>query len=885
MGQVLSENIILHLENEMSRIYGEELRCDYKICGQVKFEKKMLDPSLLRSGFEVVVRRPPQKEFDKHMPITFAVNMGLNAPVTMGYNVGMDGAPDYLNIGASLTDGIEGVGAEWTSFTVTACRDQFIFAIGNETKYYNFKTAAEGGFCFRASNCAVELKDVRYEALEQENPEGGIASLSVVPAGVCVNVFDIVQLKELAAVSAQYENGATAYLSDTDGISWAVCSADGAAEVLQDTNSVRFSPEAEEGAEVQLECSCQGKTAFLTLRLTHGGMTRPEYVRATMKKRQMSTMFIMRRGFESNFCYDEDMYPEMARRTRQIAAKIMLDPNEQNYDRQIHWMVDVSRWELEQKGHGLAMSDFFQIQMLLIRKLLYGKSDISQEAWDYLEDYLKKAEYCTEEYVLSENHLLTYLGAGMVASEMWPDNVMWNGKAGRENIQLYKKAISKLLTRRMKYGWIEFNGLYFGTSAIALVFIADWVEDAETKQLAVGALEVLLAAKALHSLDGMSTGAKSRAYNGVYLEAGMSVVAMLTGESMGNIKEDYPALCNTIVMPLSKYVPTDLVIAMAADRKKEFIQRERASTFHIPDDPSVTESVKTYLYQTPDYAMGAINQYDMVPGLDKDLRRRHSDPNIEGVWVPQGHQEMAWSLYLGRTKEGMILDGHPGGTEADRASMHNYWTGDTGCMDYRYFQNENVLLGMHKIVKPDELQFTHFYIPTQIMDRIEEIEGWIFLQKGPVFVGMKPLKDGVVSGQAQYSWTKGGLYEGIEARVDSPETAFVCEVVSTTQYPKGFSEFCKELAEKKIHYQAGQDAFIEYKGLNGKTMRLEYEGNVSKIDGEEIDYKSYPLYGSPYMQSKWGSGVTDLYYGGKALRIRQDGRMIDIGGKKDAEKE
>ena len=137
----------------------------------------------------------------------------------------------------------------------------------------------------------------------------------------------------------------------------------------------------------------------------------------------------------------------------------------------------------------------------------------------------------------------------------------------------------------------------------------------------------------------------------------------------------------------------------------------------------------------------------------------------------------------------------------------------------------------------------------------------------------------------QYSWTKGGLYEGIEARVDSPETAFVCEVVSTTQYPKGFSEFCKELAEKKIHYQAGQDAFIEYKGLNGKTMRLEYEGNVSKIDGEEIAYKSYPLYGSPYMQSKWGSGVTDLYYGGKALRIRQDGRMIDIGGKKDAEKE
>ena len=99
----------------------------------------------------------------------------------------------------------------------------------------------------------------------------------------------------------------------------------------------------------------------------------------------------------------------------------------------------------------------------------------------------------------------------------------------------------------------------------------------------------------------------------------------------------------------------------------------------------------------------------------------------------------------------------------------------------------------------------------------------------------------------------------------------MCEVVSTTQYPKGFSEFCKELAEKKIHYQAGQDAFIEYKGLNGKTMRLEYEGNVSKIDGEEIDYKSYPLLWFPLHAVKMGKRSdgpgTD---GGKALRIRQD---------------
>ena len=58
-----------------------------------------------------------------------------------------------------------------------------------------------------------------------------------------------------------------------------------------------------------------------------------------------------------------------------------------------------------------------------------------------------------------------------------------------------------------------------------------------------------------------------------------------------------------------------------------------------------------------------------------------------------------------------------------------------------------------------------------------EEDGWVFLRKGDVYVGIKMLKNGTVTSEPQYTWTTNGTWANKEAIIDSPKTAFVLKVV------------------------------------------------------------------------------------------------------------
>ena len=61
----------------------------------------------------------------------------------------------------------------------------------------------------------------------------------------------------------------------------------------------------------------------------------------------------------------------------------------------------------------------------------------------------------------------------------------------------------------------------------------------------------------------------------------------------------------------------------------------------------------------------------------------------------------------------------------------------------------------------------------------------------------------------QYSWVTAGAYANSEIRIDSPDTAFVCEVVNESQYTKGFEQFQKDVAANPLTYSTSGDYQIE----------------------------------------------------------------------------
>ena len=862
-------NHVIKIEDELTPTLGMNYWTDYTISGRMKFVKRVIDPELYRSAFEVVTRRRAYEN-----------NIDTQATVPFIYHVGMDGKQDYLSISMAMSDNIERTGDDWVDFSITVNKNQSIFKIGDYTRTYDYNIELTGGFALRSSNCTVYVDDLKAETTDSNYYlEENITGLSAIIPEFPVSIYDTRKLGELTGVQAHYENGIDRYISKEMGMRWEVVSGGELVELFE-TDTVRFTEAAKPGDTVVLRAKYDGQTVDVTLRLTDGGMTKLEYLRDNMRKRQMNQMIGMRRGLDSSMNNDPDIFSptkfnNMQNRPRMPLGKIMLEPKERNYDEYIKWAVDLCIHEVESFGHGMACSDFYQSQLLQLRSFLYGKANVSQETWDYLDNYLKSAEYPFRNSGVSENHQIVYLGNGMVVSELWPDNVMWNGKTGRENAALYKKDILDFLERRLRFGWVENDGMYMAISATALTFINGWVQDEEVRQMANSTLEVMLADFLNNSLDGFAFGAKSRVYSTIWLEGGTIALYTLLGNDLGTHQENFPSGMATITMLLCDWQPSDTLLSIASDRSKEYESRERHQAFQLPDDPGITESMKKYNYVTEDYGMGAINQFERVTGL---VNLRKPSMLYEGIntWVPQGHQELPWSLYIGKTKDCIIFDSHPSKNSADVSGQHNYWTGDVACMDYRYFQNENVILGMHNVTVTTEAQFTHFYIPRNSFDEVVEEDGWVFLRKGDVYVGIKMLKNGTVTSEPQYTWTTNGTWANKEAIIDSPKTAFVLEVVDKDQYTQGFDQFREDLKGKKISYSTTDGHYIEYTGLNGKTMRLEYDGTMSYLDDHLIDWNSYPLYDTPYLQAEWGTGEIDVMYKGKGYHVSKDGKMTEF---------
>jgi hypothetical protein len=341
---------------------------------------------------------------------------------------------------------------------------------------------------------------------------------------------------------------------------------------------------------------------------------------------------------------------------------------------------------------------------------------------------------------------------------------------------------------------------------------------------------------------------------------------LLFDTSTWDIDEDYVNVnVQAGLIPISSYRPSDVIYAIALDRDKRYDNKERKAIYTIPD-VEVSESLKKYTHVTPEYTMGSVVQQEIS-----------TNDNIHF----QGFQEIPWSLTFGKSMNAMIFDSHPGGKETDTSSGHAYFMGDRGCMDYKYFQESSVVLGMHKITNTTLPQFTHFFIPKEYLDEVvggTGCNGWIFVRKDKVFAAIKMLKDGTVTNSAQYSWTLSGKWADVEAKINSANTAFVCEVADSAEFSGTFEEFRTAIlnneAANPITYVINNGYYIQYKGLNGKTLMLNYNSDERDINGIPVDFNAYKSHevvnpgGTNYVSADWNTGVITISYGGLSRMIQ-----------------
>lgn len=295
-----------------------------------------------------------------------------------------------------------------------------------------------------------------------------------------------------------------------------------------------------------------------------------------------------------------------------------------------------------------------------------------------------------------------------------------------------------------------------------------------------------------------------------------------------------------------------------------------------------------YVYVTPQYTLGTQMEYPLAI---------HSHLSATGRW------------------HGLTIAADPGarivpvslGVESKKSMQHSPKIGAINMeVIYKTVQHEDTLIFQRNEnftrIDPDWFPDKDRYNNTEqgvfvghAWDHLKEDSGWVFVQKGDVYAGIRPLLRDVEYEVAQTLKKQGGKKVDFSLRAYDAPTVKIDDVCYTWNEDRSIMILTDDFAA--VILQSGDkekygsfDDFMNKVKATGlelyKTVVPEFDevvynppGNESeivfnaanieipKINGEYINYEHPKTFDSPYIQSEYGSGK---------IRIAYDGEILDL---------
>lgn len=486
--------------------------------------------------------------------------------------------------------------------------------------------------------------------------------------------------------------------------------------------------------------------------------------------------------------------------------------------------------------------DFAAVKLTRAYYLFNDTKKLEPETLKEIKNFFLNYDY--ESCFPSENHFFLFRSSRYLMAQAFPDKMFKAyGKKGKELLKIDGKWLENFIKFRARRGWGEFDSTcYLPADWECLVNLYDFSKNKKLKKLAGMMLDLLLVDMAVDSLNGMYGGAHGRIYQNQAMDHKREPTFLLQYLYFGNVD---PALITNRelgIEPLtSTYRPSEIIIDITLNRKNNYENRERKH-LHNTEDPMPEKplpgSICKYTYWTPEYVMGCVQKQDPYP------------ENCIGKWYAN-HEQHQWDLTVGTNTTSRIFTHHPG----KKGPEHGYWTGDIDCGCGSFFQNKNALLALYKIPTNQPYQLIHAYVPKNSFEEIIETNGFIFIRENDTYIALKLLR--------KYEWTTKGDWKDKEVISKGGHNGAVCEVGSRSDFGS-FDNFCKEISGNKIEFDENKMILTYYSKNQGKlcidTLGLR-ELNDKKIN---LDY---PTYHSPYLNSKWDSGIIEITKGKKKLLL------------------
>ncbi|HUF11344.1 MAG TPA: hypothetical protein VMO47_18625 [Rhodothermales bacterium] len=465
----------------------------------------------------------------------------------------------------------------------------------------------------------------------------------------------------------------------------------------------------------------------------------------------------------------------------------------------------------------------------------------------------------------TENHWAMYYCVLYLLAQLHPDmdgSFWFNGRSSEENRLEAAEYLDSWIQLTLEKGQGEFDSPHYIAFFVApLALLYAFCEDPEMKRKAGLMLDLILADFAAESLNGLYAGAFSRIYPEPLMHRWKNGSTTLGWLVFGNVPFR-PDAINVVVptigyrphgvafiLAISGWKPSQQLIQAATDRSRPYLHRELKRTrFRIRYSEKRTIPVYKTTFMTKDFALGSIQG-----GLIQPIQQ-HS---WELFWaeddVYTGHN-LLFSIhpFAGELELGMYFPEEPkllteGVVKGEKPTYDqpDKWTGSS---PYEHiFQHCNTLIVLYDI--PPGTRFPHVsaYFSRRLREMEEDASGWIFARAGRAFVAYFPLAD--------FEWRDEG--DG-DRRLHSEilKNGAVVHVAQEADYAT-YTDFRSAFKGRPPSISLEPTPSVEFTAPNGDVIRCTY-GETPSVNGEDVDFASWPLFDGPFVRSVAGSGRVEV---------------------------
>lgn len=515
---------------------------------------------------------------------------------------------------------------------------------------------------------------------------------------------------------------------------------------------------------------------------------------------------------------------------------------------------------------GRVSSGTFEV-IAAMTMVLRGEGQLEAEAVAHVKEVLTQGILHRDN---TENHWLMHYTASLLAAERWPEVKRWGNGLSPEAVRAESmRWILGTIDRTARLGHHEYDSpIYHILHMVCMMALADHAGDPHLRSQAEKVLALFVADLALEYFHGAWAGGHSREGDrqNTWTHSG-SISGLQYIYFGGDFDPDLHADGRLGPALTSGYRPPRVFMELAHQRKMAHVVRKtrapRTIFRHARRDAA---PVRKYTYMSPSFALGSTQlglpgppagpidlvSWDLTwygPRHDAKVvsNHPHRDPGRMSAFLSETPQTIGDMVAL--AKPHLMVDDRFCGASPYEQMM----------------QHRGTIVLLHQIPPGDDCPFVNLYLPRSI-DWVER-DGWILGSVGSFHVGLRLI--------GAYTWDdlKRGQVDGWMVRLQDPNAGLVLEAAEAAD-AGDFDAFCGARTSASLDlggWPEGNRVLVDTTSGDRLEMNYgpapEYSPGAHRVNGQAIDYGSYPLYDAPGVEAPLGTGRMQFSCEGASLAL------------------